>query len=320
VIRLPVRHPLPGALAAASIMMCVAAACAGLHGIARPHAGDPSSSTTGSPSGSKLAREDPVSDRMIGVAGVPATTWDRQTGIHASLATYYLSMGSPVPRTLLWMKTEADGAVPVIEIIPAAHSLAPVAAGHADGWLKSLARQLSTLDERVVVAFAPEANGNWYGWGDQPRQFRQAWRHVFGVLGAHDHAITWLWQMTSDYSVTAYWPGARYVNWVGIDGYFRFRRNTFASQFNPDLTAVSKLTADPVLISETAVGPVPQKRVADINALFQGAAAHHAIAVVWFDLAQHKPPYDLNWHLTPGSAAMAAFKQAARAYLTSDTS
>jgi Glycosyl hydrolase family 26 len=316
--RLPVRHPLPGALAAASILMCVAAACAGLHGIGRPQAGDASSLPAGS--GQKLAHEDPVSDRMIGVAGVFATTWDRQTGIHASLATYYLSMSKAVPPTLLWMKAKGDGAVPVIEIIPGKQGLAPVAAGHADGWLKSLASQLSTLGERVVIAFAPEANGNWYAGSSHPAQFRAAWRHVWGVLGAHDDDITWMWQMTSDYSVTAYWPGARYVNWVGVDGYFRFPRNTFASQFNQDLAAVSRLTADPVLISETAVAPETGMRPADITALFRHAAAHHAIAVVWFDKAQHKPPYDLNWHLTPGSAAMAAFKQAARAYLTSDTS
>jgi Glycosyl hydrolase family 26 len=319
VIRLPVRHPLPGALAAASILMCVAAACAGLHGIVRPHADSPASSTAGSPSGRKLAPEDPVSDRMIGVAGVPATTWDEQTGIHASLATYYLSMGSPVPPSLLWMKAEADGAMPVVEIIPAGNSLAPVAAGHADGWLKSLARRLGTLDERVVVAFAPEANGYWYAGSSHPAQFRAAWRHVWGVLGAHDEDITWLWQMTSDFSVTAYWPGARYVDWVGIDGYFRHPRNTFASQFNPDLAAVSRLTARPVLIAETAVGPGTRKRPADITALFRHAAAHHVIAVVWFDKRQSPPPIYQNWHLRPGSAAMAAFKQAARAYLTSDT-
>jgi Glycosyl hydrolase family 26 len=320
VIRAPLRHPLPGALAGVSILMCVAAACAGLHGIAGPHSIRAASSAAGSLSSrQKPVPEDPVSSRMIGVAGVFATIWDRQTGIHASLATYYLSMGNPVPPSLQWMKTEADRAVPVIEIIPDGQSLAPIAAGHADRWLKSLARKLSTLGERVVIAFAPEANGHWYPGSGHPAQFRAAWRHVWAVLGAHDDDITWLWQMTSDYAVRAYWPGAHYVNWVGIDGYLRSARNTFASQFAPDLTAVSRLTADPVLISETAVAPETGKRPADITALFQGAAAHHVIAVVWFDLAQHDPPYDLNWHLKPGSAAMAAFKRAASAYLTSDT-
>jgi hypothetical protein len=307
VIRPPVRHPLPGAITIVSILMCVAAASAGLHGIVRPGASDLSSLAN-------PVAERPLGGSMVGVAGVSAATWYKQTGIRASLSVSYISMSTPVaPQLLRWVEKDADGARPVIEILPGTRTLASVAAGGADGWLRSLAKEIR---ERVVVAFAPEANGTWYAWAGHPAEFRAAWRHVWAVLGTHD--ITWMWQMSSHDAITAYWPGARYVQWVGIDGYFWNPANTFRSLFSRTLTAVSGLTADPVLLSETAVGPGTGAKTADITKLFAAAVARHLLAVVWFDVAQNDPPHHQDWRLKPGSAAMAAFQGAARAYLSSE--
>jgi mannan endo-1,4-beta-mannosidase len=226
-------------------------------------------------------------------------------------------MAKPVPPSLQWMKAEANRARPVIEVIPDGSSLAPVTAGARDGWLRSLAMRIRQLNERVVVAFGPEANGTWYRWGSQPARFRAAWRHVWTVLNRYDASeITWMWQMSSHDLVTRYWPGARYVQWVGIDGYFRTPHNTFGHLFDRTLDAVNRVTADPVLLSETAVGPLTHREPADISRLFRSATARHLIAVVWFDATQNDPPVRQDWHLAPDSAPMAAFRKAVRGYLT----
>lgn len=300
------RHPLPRVITTVSALMVAGAAWAGLHGITRP------ASASAGP-----VAERPLSRPMIGVAGESALSFDKQTGIRASLAVFYLSMSKPVPGTLRWMQATANGARPVIEIIPHGGSLAPVTAGRDDTWLGALAAQIRQLNEPVVVAFAPEANGTWYPWGSQPAKFRAAWRHVHSVVGTHD--ITWMWQMSSRDPVAGYWPGARYVQWVGIDGYFRTPPNTFRSLFDRTLNAVGRITSDPVLLSETAVGPLTRQQPTDITRLFLGAISRHLIAVVWFDVAQSGHPNHQDWRLRPGSAAMAAFRNAARAYLLDAT-
>ena len=306
-IRLPAWHPLPSVIAAVSLLMCAGAAWAGLQGVARPWARNLLALAA------KPVAERPVTRRMIGVAGLTAARWDEQTGIRASLSVFYVSMSAPVaPDFMRWIEADADGARPVLEILPRGRSLASVAAGDDDRWLKSLAAQ---INEPVVIAFAPEADGNWYTWGQQPAQFRVAWQHVWAVLGTRD--ITWMWQMSSRHPVSAYWPGARYVQWVGIDGYFETPANTFRRLFSRTLTVVSRITADPVLLSETAVGPLTRAEPADITKLFAAASTRHLIGVVWFDRAQHDPPHHQDWYLKPGTAALAAFRAAARAYVTS---
>jgi mannan endo-1,4-beta-mannosidase len=312
VIRRPVRHPLPAVIATVSVLMCGGAVFAGLHGVQPAF---------------KVVAERRIAGPVVGVAGLSVAKWDQQTGIRASLAVYYVSMTKHVSDDLVgWIESSADGARPIIDILPRGRSLASVAAGGADGWLGSLAAEIKAAKEKVVVAFAPEANGNWYTWGRQPRQFRFAWRHVWEILSAgtdnkSTHDISWMWQMSSHDRVGAYWPGPQYVDWVGIDGYFRFSTNTFGGLFDNTFKTVRRLTkSDPILLSETAAGPLTGAQPADITELFKAAAADRLIAVVWFDVKQSDPkdpPIHQNWKLYPGTAAMSAYQEAASAYLSS---
>ena len=48
-----------------------------------------------------------------------------------------------------------------------------------------------------------------------------------------------------------WWPGRNYVDWVGIDGYYRKASWRFAALFGPTIKVVRTLTSDPILISET---------------------------------------------------------------------
>ncbi len=52
----------------------------------------------------------------------------------------------------------------------------------------------------------------------------------------------------------SYWPGAAYVNWVGLDGYYDLPLSNFRNVFVRTIRVVRQFTHDPVLISESAIG------------------------------------------------------------------
>src|SRR5438093_1443625 len=76
-----------------------------------------------------------------------------------------------------------------------------------------------------------------------PRERHWAWDqdHVW----RHDYGFSW---------ASKWWPGAAYVDWVGIDGYQR-PRETFNSVFAKQLANIRSFTRKPVFIAETGVAP-----------------------------------------------------------------
>ena len=216
-------------------------------------------------------------------------------------------------------QVSASGAVPLVQINPFGVSLADIAAGKYDGYLISYADQVRGFGRPVIIGFAHEPNGNWYPWGagrTSPANFIAAWRHIVDVFRAQGaDNVTWLWTVNSMSKgagpIAGLWPGADYVTWVGIDGYYVRPTDTFASVFGPTLAAVRELTGDQVLISETAVGPATGDQPGKIADLFAGVRAQHLLGLVWFDKAQDKGPYRQDWRLEGDPAAIAAFRKGA---------
>ena len=113
----------------------------------------------------------------------------------------------------------------------------------------------------------------------------------------------------------SWWPGAKYVTWVGIDGYYYRRSDTFASVFGQTIAQVREFTKKPVLLSETAVGP-RAGQVAKINDLFTGMRRYTTLGLVWFDITQHQGIYHQDWRIEDSPEAEAAFRQGVRDKLT----
>ena len=121
-------------------------------------------------------------------------------------------------------------AVPLVQIEPTGVSLAAIAAGHYDTYLRSYAAAVKAFGSRVILSFGHEMNGYWYSWGNRhtsPAAFVAAWRHVVTVFrqqGAGN--VTWLWTVNvidaraGIPSPARWWPGGSYVDMVGIDGYY----------------------------------------------------------------------------------------------------
>jgi Glycosyl hydrolase family 26 len=210
----------------------------------------------------------------------------------------------------------------LVQLQPIGVSLASVAAGASDAYLRSYARDVAAFGHPVILSFGHEMNGTWYSWGaghTSPATFVAAWRHVVRVFRAAEAGnVTWLWTVNSVTGVSSslrqWWPGAAWVNWTGIDGYYYQGTDTFASVFGPTIADIRAFSHAPLLIAETAVGTTAN-RESQIGALFAGVQANHLAGAVWFDEAQHAGLYHQDWRLENDPAASAAFAAAMAAYL-----
>jgi beta-mannanase len=123
--------------------------------------------------------------------------------------------------------------------------------------------------------------------------------------------VTWLWTINQDrYNtgpVASWWPGAGYVTWVGIDGYYVRPSDTFANVFGKTIDQVREFTHMPVLLSETAVGPEAGQFI-KINDLFAGMHQYNALGLVWFDKNQNQGPLHQDWRIEGSPAAESAFQ------------
>jgi len=213
----------------------------------------------------------------------------------------------------------AHGAEPFVQIEPVGVTLKSIIAGHSDTYLRSYAASVRRYGHQVILSFAAEMNGSWYSWGSghtRPRVFVAAWRHVVKVFrkaGARN--VLWLWTVNSTNASAAplkrWWPGSRYVNVVGIDGYYYRPTDTFRSVFGITIAEIRTFTRTPILVSETATGPAagPSK----ITSLFAGVRKDHLLGLVWFDQAQHHGIFHQDWRLEDSPAALAAFRRAEKA-------
>ncbi len=213
------------------------------------------------------------------------------------------------------------GAYAFAQLQPDGVTLASIAAGRSDAYLRQYAAEVRAFGHPVILSFAHEMNGDWYSWGTQdaaPAQFTAAWRHVVDVFRAAGALnVTWAWAVNAvsggEPDVSRWWPGSQYVTWVAIDGYYYFPQDRFSSVFGTTIAEVRRFTGDPVFIGETAIGPGPDA-AAQVADLFAGMRAGHVLGFAWFDQAQSDPPYHQDWHLSDDPAALAAFRAAVKEY------
>ena len=248
----------------------------------------------------------------------PVTGFARIADRQPDLVGYFSGWPQPF-ETSFARRVSAHGATTLVQIDPTYASVSGIAAGQYDGYLTGFADSVRNYGRAVVIGFGHEMNANWYSWGYHhvpAPVFVAAWRHVVTLFrGQGALNVTWLWTINATLSSTgpiaAWWPGAGYVTWVGIDGYYYRRADTFARVFGRTIRQVRALTTKPVLLSETAVGPA-SGQVLKIGDLFRGMRADRTLGLVWFDHAQHNGIYHQDWRIEGHPAAEAAFRQDVR--------
>jgi mannan endo-1,4-beta-mannosidase len=86
--------------------------------------------------------------------------------------------------------------------------------------------------------------------------------------------------------------------------------NTFA----PTISAIRRITAKPILISETAVGQLAGQ-AAGIPGLFAGVSRAHLLGLIWFDKAETGGLWAQDWRLEGHPASEDALRRAVKQYL-----
>jgi hypothetical protein len=264
------------------------------------------------------ARPKPLTYLGVFVIGVPQSyarlrAFTATTHVRPNLVVYYSGWKEPFQAQFA-AEAARHGASPIVQIDPTGVSLAAIASGRYDAYLRSYAAAVKAFGRRVVLSFAPEMNGHWYDWGyghTSPAVFVAAWRHVvtvFRAAGARN--VTWLWTVNVVHChchispPSSWWPGSSYVNWVGIDGYYFQPSWKFAALFGPTIKDIRRLTLDPILISETAAPAASQP--AKIADLFAGVRAYGLLGFVWFDHNKGRRAWRIS-----SPAAIAAFRRGA---------
>jgi hypothetical protein len=264
---------------------------------------------------------------LVGVA--PGPPWGRNlaiftraTGVRPQIVVQYLSFGAPYDPAVACHLARAGGEL-LVQWDPMRVSLQQIANGGWDRYITRFARDVRAARVPIVLSFGHEMNGDWYPWGytqASPGTFIAAWRHLhrlFAAAGAGN--VTWCWDVNHwdpaavgqavNYGIAPaqqWWPGARYVNWIGLDAYYETPADTFGSLFRYSLKALHRIAPKPVLIAETAAaaGPLQARQ---IRSLFSGLRRAHIIGAVWFDWNGRE-----IWRLEGHPAAIAAFRAGAK--------
>jgi mannan endo-1,4-beta-mannosidase len=237
-------------------------------------------------------------------------------GRQPNLVCYYSAWLKPFQPSFAATAAQ-HGATLLVQINPLNVSLAAIASGQYDAYLRTFADQVRSYRKPVILSFGHEMNGSWYSWGNTrtpPATFKAAWRHIVQQFRSQRaNNVSWLWTINiidtrgGIPAPAPWWPGSSYVNLVGIDGYYFGRSWSFAPLFGPTIRAVHALTRDPILIAETGAGHIAGQS-AKIPDLFAGVRAYGLLGFVWFDAVAIQ-----DWRLT-SPAAIVAFRRAVKIY------
>jgi hypothetical protein len=262
-----------------------------------------------------------------------------------ALRRYAAHVGG-MPRVVMWYQTwyagplvvrrvmdpvENHGAIPMITWMPLAApskavSLAGIAAGKDDAYLKQSAADARAWGHRFLVRPFHEMNGRWTPWavgsgGRTAQQFVAAWRHIVSVFrsaGATNVRFVFSPNVISSNSPSFrdMYPGDRYVDRVALDGYnwgtsrsgqhWRSFYDTFARSYS----VLARLSARPMMIAETASTEQGGDKALWITHAFRRDMSRfpRVRAVIWFN---HRK--ETSWPVGSSSASLSAYRKIVKA-------
>lgn len=191
--------------------------------------------------------------------------------------------------------------------------------GDFDPYIRHWADGAKTWGRPFLLRFAPEMNGFWNSWsagvnGNSAADYIRVWRHVhalFDQAGARN--VQWVWSPNVSFAgstpLPLVYPGDRWVDWVGIDGYNwgasrpGNRWLTFDQVFGPTTSALHRLTSKPLLLAEIGSAEQGGDKARWVSGFFQSLRRNPDIlGFVWFDYNK-----EADWRLDSSAATRTAF-------------
>jgi hypothetical protein len=183
--------------------------------------------------------------------------------------------------------------------------------GSRDAYLKAQAEAVKSYGSPVFVRLDWEMNATWYpGWNMPdvtPAQFIAGWRHVYDIFqsaGATNAAFVWcpnLWDGPGGLSPDTWYPGAAYVDWLGIDAYPQSAVASFILTGPGGLDDTVKFAEQqkkPLMVAEWAPALPQPDTTAAMDLIFDFAADYPNTvkALVYFDFNTNGRDYTLKDH------------------------
>jgi len=314
------------AIAAAAAVLAGIAACSSAPAAPPRASASPSASTTPTTAVKPFPRVNhpcrgKIPEPFAGIAtsgdfAANVASFRQATGARLRVVEFYNPFPGPFQSAEAQQVVDLGG-LPLIQLNPRRIGLATLASGGYDSDIRSYAEQVRAFRCYVVLSFGHEMNGWWYPWGlprTTPRTFKAASRHIHDIFAAERvRNVIWSWDPTHQYSQyqpgkTAYpaagwYPGDKYVDWSGIDGYFGGGQN-FDDVFGFQLRDLRRMTSKPIYLAETGVGD-GTREVRQVMNLFAGLRRWRLIGLVWFDLNRKN-----SWSLEGKPVKDAAFRRA----------
>ena len=213
----------------------------------------------------------------------------------------------------------ATGRIPLVNWEPASIHFDDIINGRYDRMLARRAVQARRLHRPLFLDFAAEMNGD-EGWGGHdPARYVAAYRHIHDIFSEHGaNNVVWVWAPNNVDSphappALAYYPGASYVDWTGMDGYNwgtskpGFRWESFAQVFGPMYRRLATLHK-PMIIGESASAEAGGSKPAWIESIVPTIRQRFPLirAFVWFDIDKER-----RWQIDSSPATLKAFRRLA---------
>jgi mannan endo-1,4-beta-mannosidase len=268
-----------------------------------------------------------VSDLSQTANSVPAVVmwyqeWDGQPLFDASAAEWLLSRGIvPMVTWEPWKPRHRGGST----TDQPDYRLDRIVDGAFDDFIERYALTIRAYGGPVFLRPFHEMDGTWYPWagtvnGNSPEDLVAAWRHihhVFDSAGATN--VTWVWSVNHisaagrDNELSRYWPGGRYVDWIGVSG-FNWGRTRHDSTWDTFETVYRDRYEEllpyrkPIIISEIASVETGGNKAAWIqDAMSTLLESYPKIrGLVWYDRLLR--PRD--WRINSSIEALVSFRQA----------
>lgn len=235
---------------------------------------------------------------------------DTELGRTPDLVTWYVQWcwNSDFDATAA-ARVAAMGATPVITWEPwdptqgvdqPAYSLAAIAKGGFDGYLKTWAREIKSYGRPVILRPMHEMNGDWYPWGtgvngNTAADYVAAWRHIVGVFSAAKVTnVQWEWSPNTEAGASGalgqLYPGDKYVSLVAVDGYNWGTSQSwstwqsFGQIFAKTVADLGAITGRPLYVAEVGSVEDGGDKAAWVSDMFAWLALHPEVkGVTWFN-------------------------------------
>ena len=253
------------------------------------------------------------------------SSFQSMSGKKLAVVLWYVHWEDPFPTTEA-NTVHANGSIPLITWEPwITHplgTLEAIASGSYESYVRSFLQAAKDWSEPLFLRFAHEMNGNWYPWdglhngeASGPEKYKRAWLYIYNVkeeLEAENVNLVWCPNNTNQPNVSwntaaAYYPGDRYVDWIGMDGYNWGYGSwqTFDSVFSEVYQALTALTAKPLMIGEFASAEEGGSKAGWITDAFDRIRNDYPRVKIscWFNINKER-----DWRINSSGSAEVAYK------------